>query len=63
MLKITRKYSDKLTIALGLDVVGNLAMANLAKMPHLLIAGATGAGKSVGINTIIASILYQCHAG
>ena len=58
----TEKYrtnSSKLTVALGLDVVGNLAMGNLAKMPHLLIAGATGAGKSVGINTIIASILYN----
>jgi S-DNA-T family DNA segregation ATPase FtsK/SpoIIIE len=54
-----RSNSHKLSIALGLDVVGNLAMANLAKMPHLLIAGATGAGKSVGINTIIASILYN----
>ncbi|CAG35832.1 DNA translocase FtsK [Desulfotalea psychrophila] len=54
-----QKNSDKLTVALGLDVVGNPVMANLAKMPHLLIAGATGAGKSVGINTIIASILYK----
>ncbi len=54
-----RKNRDKLSIALGLDVVGNLSTANLAKMPHLLIAGATGAGKSVGINTIIASILYN----
>ncbi len=54
-----QKKSDKLSIALGLDVVGKLSMANLARMPHLLIAGATGAGKSVGINTIIASILYN----
>ncbi|BCL59755.1 hypothetical protein DGMP_04480 [Desulfomarina profundi] len=54
-----RQNQNKLSIALGLDVVGNLSMANLAKMPHLLIAGATGAGKSVGINTIIASILYN----
>ncbi len=54
-----RKSQSKLTVALGLDVVGNLALGNLAKMPHLLIAGATGAGKSVGINTIIASILYN----
>jgi len=54
-----RKNRDKLSIALGLDVVGNLSTSNLAKMPHLLIAGATGAGKSVGINTIIASILYN----
>ncbi|WP_163339972.1 DNA translocase FtsK 4TM domain-containing protein [Desulfopila sp. IMCC35008] len=54
-----RNTKSKLTVGLGLDVVGNLAMGNLAKMPHLLIAGATGAGKSVGINTIIASILYN----
>jgi len=51
--------SSKLSIALGLDVVGNAVIADLSKMPHLLIAGATGAGKSVAINAIIASILYN----
>jgi S-DNA-T family DNA segregation ATPase FtsK/SpoIIIE len=54
-----RQNSSKLSIALGLDVVGNAAIADLSKMPHLLIAGATGAGKSVAINTIIASILFN----
>jgi len=54
-----RNSQNKLDIALGLDVVGNPAIANLSKMPHLLIAGATGAGKSVAINTIIASLLFN----
>ena len=54
-----RAREDKLAIALGLDVVGNPTIANLARMPHLLIAGATGAGKSVAINTIIASLLFN----
>ncbi len=54
-----RNSTSKLTIALGLDVVGNTALADLAKMPHLLIAGATGAGKSVAINTIISSLLFN----
>jgi len=54
-----RKSENKLSIILGLDVVGNPSIAKLAKMPHLLIAGSTGSGKSVAINTIIASILYN----
>ncbi len=54
-----RAEHQKLTMILGLDVAGNLVTANLAKMPHLLIAGATGAGKSVGINALIASMLYN----
>ena len=54
-----RESSSALTLALGKDVIGNPVLANLAEMPHLLIAGATGAGKSVGINTIICSILYK----
>ncbi|MBW6519647.1 MAG: DNA translocase FtsK 4TM domain-containing protein [Desulfoarculaceae bacterium] len=61
-LLTTEKYRSsvaKLSIALGLDVVGNPVVADLAKMPHLLIAGATGAGKSVAINTIISSLLYN----
>ncbi|HYK84035.1 MAG TPA: FtsK/SpoIIIE domain-containing protein, partial [Ktedonobacteraceae bacterium] len=49
----------KLAIALGKDVAGQVRVGDLARMPHLLIAGATGAGKSVCINTIIASILTQ----
>lgn len=61
-LLMTEQYSSsvaKLSIALGLDVVGNPVIADLARMPHLLIAGATGAGKSVAINTIISSLLFN----
>lgn len=50
---------SKLTVALGRDIAGNEVVADIAKMPHGLIAGATGSGKSVCINTIIMSILYK----
>ena len=54
-----RKAESFLTLALGFDVVGRPAVADLSRMPHLLIAGATGAGKSVAINAFIASILFK----
>ena len=50
---------SKVTVALGRDISGSLMLANIAKMPHLLIAGATGSGKSVCINSIIMSILFK----
>lgn len=54
-----KKEGHPLEVPLGKDIGGNVAMANLAKMPHMLIAGATGSGKSVGINVIISSILMR----
>ncbi len=54
-----KKGKSKLTFALGKDIGGNVVVGDIAKMPHLLIAGATGSGKSVCINTMIMSILYK----
>ncbi len=54
-----KQAKSPLTLALGMDVVGNPVLADLTRMPHLLIAGATGAGKSVTINVIISSILFK----
>jgi S-DNA-T family DNA segregation ATPase FtsK/SpoIIIE len=56
-----RDAKAALPIALGKTISGEVYVDDLAKMPHLLIAGATGSGKSVGINTIIASLLYRLH--
>jgi len=60
----SRKYQEtkyELPIALGSTISGDVYISDLAKMPHLLVAGATGQGKSVGLNAIIASLLYRKH--
>jgi S-DNA-T family DNA segregation ATPase FtsK/SpoIIIE len=55
------KAKSHLTICLGKDIIGSPVVAELDKMPHLLIAGATGAGKSVALNTMICSLLYKSN--
>ncbi|MBS3808791.1 MAG: DNA translocase FtsK 4TM domain-containing protein [Desulfobacterales bacterium] len=57
--RVFQKSESRLTIALGKDIVGYPVVADLDTMPHLLIAGATGTGKSVALNTMITSILYK----
>lgn len=54
-----RKHPSRLAFAVGKDIGGQVIVADLAKMPHLLIAGQTGSGKSVGINTMIMSLIYR----
>ncbi len=55
------EHPSNIAIAVGKDIGGKTILADIAKMPHLLIAGATGSGKSVFINTLIMSILYKAH--
>lgn len=57
--KIYNDSTSSLTVALGKDIAGHPVVADLAKMPHLLVAGTTGSGKSVGINATILSLLYK----
>lgn len=57
--EIFQKSASPLTIALGKDIVGNAFVTDLKKLPHLLIAGTTGSGKSVGINAMLLSLLYR----
>lgn len=54
-----QKSKSKLTVSLGLDVSGNPVVSDIAKMPHVLVAGTTGSGKSVAINAFITSILFR----
>lgn len=57
--KIFDQNSAKLALALGKDIAGNPIIADLARMPHLLVAGTTGSGKSVAVNTMVLSLLYR----
>ncbi len=55
------EFPSKLAFGMGKDIAGNTVVADIAKMPHLLIAGATGSGKSVCVNTLITSIIYKAN--
>ena len=59
--KAFKDFDSKIAFAVGKDIAGKTIVSDIAKMPHALIAGATGSGKSVCINTIIMSILYKAH--
>ena len=56
-----KEHPSKIAFAVGKDIAGQTVVADIAKMPHMLIAGSTGSGKSVCINTLIMSILYKAH--
>ena len=56
-----KKFPSKIAFALGKDISGETIIADIARMPHMLISGATGSGKSVCINTLITSILFRAH--